>query len=171
MPVKFTDCVNNTNAFGFNAKIRRMLFTGCFTAWYFFCHVSHLWLRVYSPSSVSTMCSVISLLFLQKQREYPSKILFRQFPAHHCLRTKDFICCVVKGTLNSTAYRCDGFSPEMRSSTDLHNNKSSKFKLSDRIQQFRPRNFCTMQRSHQPSKCRPYDLLFLTNCLILFVVD
>lgn len=42
---------------------------------------------------------------------------------------------------DSTTHRGEGSPPEMRSGAGLHSNKSSRFKLSDSIQQFRTRDF------------------------------
>ena len=56
---KFAGGCGHTNASsqfqGFVTKFRRVLLAWLFGGWCWFCHVSHLWLRVYSLSRVSTI--------------------------------------------------------------------------------------------------------------------
>lgn len=83
--------------------------------------------------------------FLQKQSEYPGEMLSRKLPARHYWHhfsgygQKPLLLCRDKP--DAIAHRYEDSPPEMRSGVNLHSNKSSRFKLSDSIQQFRTRDF------------------------------
>lgn len=72
-------------------------------------------------------------------------MLSRKLPARHYWHhfsgygQKPLLLCRDKP--DAIAHRYEDSPPEMRSGVNLHSNKSSRFKLSDSIQQFRTRDF------------------------------